>query len=109
MTEESLAYKVDRVKGLQEEIAELEGRAYQLRTEYRRLTGDTGPLLRGPVSGVGAIIKDLIRQGKNNDEILAYIREAYPKNHTSVANVRWYRWSLQTWPETNGVRPKKGS
>jgi len=57
---------------------------------------------RGP-AGVGAYIKDLIKEGLTNDEILAKVAVDWPDNMTNANCVNWYRSALKKW--TDGKRP----
>lgn len=47
------------------------------------------------VPGIGDVAKDLIRNGKTNDEVLAGIKEAFPEANTTLASVNWYRNNLR--------------
>jgi len=45
--------------------------------------------------GIGALVKDLIGQGLNTDDILAQIKEQFPTASTNRACVAWYRSDLK--------------
>ena len=45
--------------------------------------------------GVGDVAKDLIRDGKTNEEVLAAIKEQFPDAKTSMASINWYRNKLR--------------
>lgn len=46
---------------------------------------------RGPNQGVGAFAKQLIREGKNNAEVLAAVTAQFPTAKTSKACIAYYR------------------
>lgn len=48
---------------------------------------------KGP--GVGSLVKDLIGQGLNTDDILVKVKEAFPEAKTNRTCVSWYRSSLK--------------
>lgn len=45
--------------------------------------------------GVGDVAKQLIRDGKTNEEALAAIKEQFPEAKTSMASINWYRNKLR--------------
>lgn len=45
--------------------------------------------------GVGALTKELIMQGKTNDEVVAELMKKFPDKANSVSNVNWYRNKLR--------------
>ncbi len=45
--------------------------------------------------GVGERTKALIRQGLDNEGVIAALNKEFPNNANSVANVRWYRNALK--------------
>ena len=45
--------------------------------------------------GVGDVAKQLIRDGKTNEEVLAAIKEQFPEAKTSMASINWYRNKLR--------------
>ena len=45
--------------------------------------------------GVGDVAKDLIRNNKTNEEVLAAIKEQFPDAKTSMASINWYRNKLR--------------
>lgn len=45
--------------------------------------------------GVGDVAKQLIRDGKSNQEVLDAIKEQFPDNKTTMASVNWYRNRLR--------------
>jgi len=69
-----------------------------------RPTKGGGSVQRGP-SGVGAYIKGMINDAKNNEEIMAAIAAEWPDNFTNVNCINWYRSAIKKWgPE--GKRPR---
>jgi hypothetical protein len=49
--------------------------------------------------GVGDLAKQLIRDGKSNEEVLAAIKAQFPEAKTSMASVNWYRNNLRSQGE----------
>lgn len=47
------------------------------------------------VPGVGDLAKELIREGKTNEEVLAAVKEKFPDAKTSMASINWYRNKLR--------------
>lgn len=47
------------------------------------------------VPGVGDMAKQLVRDGKTNEEVLAAVKEAFPDAKTSMASINWYRNKLR--------------
>jgi hypothetical protein len=45
--------------------------------------------------GIGALVKELITQGFNNDEILERVRTEFPSASTNKACVSWYRSDMK--------------
>ena len=90
--EADLATHTANVLAVKAELAELKG---------KRTSGTTN---RGPV-GVGAFVKELITEGKTNQEILDAVAVAWPDNTTNVNCINWYRNALKNWPD--GKRPAK--
>lgn len=41
--------------------------------------------------GVGAVAKELILEGKSNQEVLEAIQARFPEAKTTVASINWYR------------------
>jgi hypothetical protein len=98
---------------LQSELVEAEGtfedaknRIVELKKDIRALTGITiASVDRGP-RGIGKLAKNLILEGKTNEEIMAEIASVYPVNSTNVNCLNWYRNQLKHYPDTFGVKPK---
>ena len=76
----------------------------QLKAQLKELTGKSTSTNRGPV-GVGAFIKELIKEGFTNAEISDRIVTEWPENNTNTNCINWYRNALKAWPD--GKRPKK--
>ena len=53
------------------------------------------PQEKTPGPGVGDVAKDLIRNNKTNEEVLAAIKEQFPDAKTSMASINWYRNKLR--------------
>ncbi len=53
------------------------------------------PEVKEKVPGVGDLAKDLIRNGKTNEEVLATVKEKFPEAKTSMASINWYRNKLR--------------
>jgi len=92
-----------RLNELREELATITTRADEIKAEIKGLSGKT-VVARGP-TGVGAFIKDLIKEGLTNDEIMARVAEEWPENRTNINCINWYRNALKNWPD--GKRPAK--
>lgn len=45
--------------------------------------------------GIGAFCMDLIRNGKDNDAVLAAVQKKFPDASTSLASIAWYRNKLK--------------
>jgi hypothetical protein len=45
--------------------------------------------------GIGALVKELIAQGLNNDEILTKVKEQFPTAATNKGCVSWYRSDMK--------------
>lgn len=45
--------------------------------------------------GIGKLVKDLISEGLNNDEVLEKVREQFPSANTNKACVSWYRSAMK--------------
>lgn len=53
--------------------------------------------------GLGALAVALIKEGKDNDTVLAKIKAKFPKAKTTLASIAWYRNNLRA----NGVKGVK--
>jgi hypothetical protein len=51
------------------------------------------PAPRG--QGIGKLIKDLVGQGKTNDEIMVAVKETFPSASTNKACISWYRSDMK--------------
>ncbi len=58
-------------------------------------TTDTAVEPKVKTPGVGDLAKDLIREGKTNEDVLAAVKEAFPEAKTSMASINWYRNKLR--------------
>lgn len=54
---------------------------------------DKTPKKRG--SGIGDAIRDLLRAGKTNPDILEAIKKKFPDANTSLSSINWYRGKLR--------------
>lgn len=45
--------------------------------------------------GIGKLIKDLVGQGKTNDEIMVAVKDAFPAASTNKACISWYRSDMK--------------
>lgn len=95
--------KNNELAALAEEETQLKARMGEIIARRREL-GVTRVVNRGP-RGVGDYVKDLIKAGKTNEEIMALVKENFPQNNTNVNCVNWYRNALKQWPD--GKRPGK--
>lgn len=58
---------------------------------------------RGPTQGVGAFCKELIAEGKTNQEILEAVAEQFPTAKTSKNCVAYYRAKMKVAPVAEEV------
>jgi membrane protein involved in colicin uptake len=60
---------------------------------------DTSSAVEAPkekVPGVGDLAKELIRDGKTNEQVLEAVKAKFPEAKTSMASINWYRNKLRT-------------
>lgn len=50
--------------------------------------------VKGP--GVGEVAKQLILEGKTNEEVLAAVKAQFPDAKTSAASINWYRNKMRS-------------
>ena len=78
----------------------------ELKRDIKAITGTSiTSVERGP-RGIGALAKNLILEGKTNEEIMAEVVAMYPTNATNINCINWYRNQLKHYPDTFGVKPK---
>lgn len=61
---------------------------------------------RGPNQGVGAFAKQLIREGKNNAEVLAAVTTQFPTAKTSKACIAYYRAKIVAEQKAAAAAPE---
>lgn len=44
-----------------------------------------------PVLGIGKVARELIAEGKTNEEVLAAVLKKFPTASTKIASIAWYR------------------
>lgn len=98
----------EKVAAAREKVATAESALREAKAELSALVPrSVGSVQRGP-SGVGAFIKNLINEGKTNEEILSAVVEEFPNNFTNTNCINWYRNAIKKWgPE--GKRPSSKS
>ena len=98
------AQKQERLAQLLKDEIVLKEELAVIAKERKELTGKSA-VIRGP-RGVGASVKEWIKEGKTNPEILELVKEHFPQNVTNTNCINWYRNALKLYPDTNGVKPR---
>lgn len=68
----------------------------------RKKNGDAAPKAKKP--GVGALTKELILKGWNNEKVIAELQKKFPEAANSASNVNFYRTALRKTGELPAVR-----